>query len=86
MFLDKADDGNFALEVIEPTDEPFGGTARGAYALISAGPDGIFFSTQDGVGSPNEPIGTGDLAWPAFLERGAQAFDEFDDLRVFGGG
>ena len=32
------------------------GTAQGSYILISAGPDGIYFSTKDGPGTPEEPI------------------------------
>ncbi len=66
-------------------DDAFNGTARGAYVLISAGPDGVFFSVDDGPGTPNEPIGVG-LDWSEFFDLGPAVISEFDDIRVFGGG
>ncbi len=69
-------------------DEPLGAeaAARGRFVLFSAGPDGIYFSKADGPGSPQEPIDGGDLTTEEFLDLGPQIFDEFDDIRVFGGG
>ena len=61
---------------------PLQGTARGAYVLLSAGPDGIFFSSTDGPGTGGNPID--DLA--DFLDLGPTVIDEFDDVRIFGGG
>lgn len=58
------------------------GTARGAYVLISAGKDGIYFSGQDGPGTelnPVENIVTGEFGNP-------QVVEEYDDIRLFGGG
>jgi type II secretory pathway pseudopilin PulG len=67
-------------------DDVFQGTPQGAFVLISAGPDGVFFSKRDGPGSPDEPIGEGDLSFDDFLQMGPSVFSEFDDLRMFGGG
>ena len=60
------------------------GTARGAYILISAGPDGIYFSRQDGPGTLADPIddiieGNPDYQNPTIVK-------EYDDIRIFGGG
>ena len=63
-------------------DDPLTGTARGAYVLISAGPDGIYFSKQDGPGTPSAPVGNivdQDFGHPKVV-------DEYDDIRRFGGG
>lgn len=58
-------------------------TARGAYVLFSAGPDGIFFSAQDGPGAPGDEVtelgGNPDI-------NPDRAVDEYDDIRIFGGG
>ncbi len=63
--------------------EPLNGTARGAYVLISAGPDGIYFSITDGPGSPSDPVddivNDPDFGNPRVVE-------EYDDVRIFGGG
>lgn len=62
--------------------EPLSGTARGAYVLISAGPDGIYFSLTDGPGSPSEPVDDivdGEFGNPRVVR-------EYDDVRIFGGG
>lgn len=62
---------------------PLAGAPRGAWVLISAGRDGIFVSRTDGLGSPSVPvvdlIGTGN-------PKGPYALNEYDDVRVFGGG
>ncbi len=63
-------------------DDPLTGTARGAYVLISAGKDGVYFSIADGPGTPGatvEDIVTGPFGNP-------QVVEEYDDIRVFGGG
>ena len=67
--------------------ESLTGTARGAYVLISAGKDGVYFSVADGPGTPQLPIfGSGGLTFADFMELGPKVIDEFDDLRLFGGG
>lgn len=71
------------------SNEPLDGTARGAYVLFSAGPDGVFFSRLDGPGSRAVPIGpdTGTfISFGRFLDFGPSVIDEFDDVRIFGGG
>jgi type II secretory pathway pseudopilin PulG len=60
------------------------GEARGAFMLLSAGPDGVYFSRIDGPGSPREAIGDV-LTITDFHDMGASIIDEFDDVRVFGG-
>ncbi len=69
-------------------DQPLDGTARGAYVLFSAGPDGVFFSRLDGPGSRAVPIGPDpdEISFTAFLNLGPNVIDEFDDVRIFGGG
>jgi type II secretory pathway pseudopilin PulG len=57
-------------------DNPREGTARGDIILISAGPDGIYFSTHDGPGSPSEPLEV--IADPDDVDR-------FDDIVLSGG-
>lgn len=72
-----------ALGSSDPNDVMETSTARGAYVLISAGPDGIFFSAQDGPGAPGDEItalgGNPDI-------NPDRAVDEYDDIRIFGGG
>lgn len=63
-------------------DEPLNGTARGAYVLISAGPDGVYFSRQDGPGEPANPVDdilSGSDVNPRVVE-------DYDDIVFFGGG
>ncbi len=79
-------DATFAQIIRHPgfgePDKPLQSTARGAYVLISAGPDGIYFSRRDGPGSPSNPVAnivTGEFGNPRVVE-------EYDDGRVFGGG
>lgn len=55
-------------------------TARGAYLLVSAGPDGIYFSSHDGPGSPSNPV-SDITTMPS-----ASIVEEYDDVRIFGGG
>ncbi len=60
------------------------GTAQGAYILLSAGPDGIYFSAQDGPGTPADPI---DNIVDGLVEhRNPAILKEYDDIRIFGGG
>ncbi len=61
-------------------DGPLTGTARGAYVLISAGPDGIFFSRTDGPGTPTAP--EDDIVG----DHHPKVVDEYDDIRRLGGG
>ncbi len=56
------------------------GEARGGFILISAGPDGIFFSTEDGPGDAGSPVTLIVGEYPPTI------VDEYDDIRVFGGG
>ncbi|MHC4414054.1 MAG: type II secretion system protein [Planctomycetota bacterium] len=80
-------DATFAQIIRHPAfgepDDPLNGTARGAYSLFSAGPDGIYFSRKDGPGSPAEPVNNivddPDFGNPRVVE-------EYDDIRRFGGG
>jgi len=59
------------------------GTAQGAYILISAGPDGIYFSRKDGPGTTEIPVDDivddVDYQNPTIVK-------EYDDIRIFGGG
>lgn len=52
-------------------------TTRGGFVLISAGPDGIYLSTEDGEGSSNDP-----QEWI----RTPTVAGEYDDIVVIGGG
>jgi type II secretory pathway pseudopilin PulG len=85
--------GNFAQILRHPSfgvwdGSPLAGTnlrqarARGAYALFSAGPDGIYFSAADGPGRPTQPVT--DLTDPDY--NNPQSVEEYDDIRIFGGG
>jgi len=70
-------------------EESLTGTARGAYVLISPGKDGVYFSAADGPGTPLSPIfdeENGGLTFEQFMALGPKVIDEFDDLRLFGGG
>ena len=63
-------------------NDPLNGTARGAYVLISTGKDGVYFSVADGPGTPGNPVEdivTGQFGNP-------QVVEEYDDIRLFGGG
>ncbi len=68
-------------------DDPLNGTPRGGFVLLSAGPDGYYFSIADGPGEPKDQkrIGT-DPDWEKFHDFGPGVYDDFDDIRVFGGG
>lgn len=62
-------------------------TARGDFFLISAGPDGIYFSVADGPGSPGTPVT--DITSETAIDAGhggPMVVDEYDDIVVAGGG
>lgn len=61
---------------------PLSGTARGKYILISAGKDGVYFNRVDGLGTKGSPV------TPAVMlsKSGLAGLDNFDDIRLFGGG
>jgi type II secretory pathway pseudopilin PulG len=65
------------------------GQSKGAFVLMSAGPDGIYFSAVDGPGSDAVPIDDTNInallfqPGPRILE---EKTDGFDDIRIFGGG
>ncbi len=66
-------------------DDPLTGTARGAYVLISAGPDGIYFSQFDGPGTPTALVD--DIVTNSNLDLNTpRVVQEYDDIRRFGGG
>lgn len=64
---------------------PQTGTARAAYALFSAGPDGIYFSATDGPGTSASPV-TNIVNGTEPGSNTPRIADEYDDVRVFGGG
>jgi len=66
------------------TNDAQAGTARGAYILISAGPDGIYFSRQDGPGTLQVPID--DIIEGLEEHQNPTIVKEYDDIRIFGGG
>lgn len=62
------------------------GVARGRFVLISAGKDGIYFSTRDGPGTPSVPVTniiTSDFTNGGNF--GPAVVDTYDDIRIFGG-
>ena len=86
--LDGTDDQtkvrNFAQLIRNPAfgdaDKPLQSSPRGRYLIISSGKDGIYFSTEDGPGRRGTPVTN--LA----NKDGMAALDNYDDIRVFGGG
>jgi hypothetical protein len=68
----------------QTVDEILEGAARGEFVLISAGPDGIFFSAGDGPGSAATGMQVTDLSQPP--NNHAKVVEEFDDVLHFGGG
>ncbi len=63
---------------------PNAGAPRGAWVLISPGKDGIFFSRIDGPGSASAPVV--EIVSATANPRGPYVVNEYDDVRVFGGG
>ncbi|MDY7108009.1 MAG: prepilin-type N-terminal cleavage/methylation domain-containing protein [Planctomycetota bacterium] len=57
------------------------GQARGAFMLLSAGPDAIFLSREDGPGSPETPVD--DIYDPDVYPK--NVIEEYDDVLMFGG-
>lgn len=65
-------------------DEPLNGTPAGRFVLISAGPDGVYFSKFDGLGTPAAP--KIDIVSATANPAGPDIVSKYDDVRVFGGG
>lgn len=65
----------------DPT-KPLSGTARGRYLLISAGKDGVFLGRTDGMGNKETPVTTDQI----LSNDGLSGLDNWDDIRLFGGG
>ena len=61
---------------------PLSGTARGKYLLISSGKDGIYFNRTDGLGNKQIPVTSDKI----LSKEGLTSLDNWDDIRVFGGG
>ena len=61
---------------------PLSGTPRGKYLLISAGKDGIYFSRIDGLGNKTTPV----TSTVILSKEGLAGLDNWDDIRMFGGG
>jgi hypothetical protein len=57
------------------------GQARGAFMLLSAGPDGVYFSRHDGPGEPGDGNEVDNI-----IPFGPSIIEEFDDVLIFGGG
>jgi len=55
------------------------GTSRGSYVLLSAGPDGVFLSHQDG---PLTPAGGYESSWE---DISPEDIEKFDDVVIHGG-
>lgn len=68
-----------------PANNPLYSSSRGPILLLSPGPDGIYFSTKDGPGTEADPIDAADID-AKILQAGPKVIDEFDDIRIFGGG
>ena len=64
---------------------PYYGKARGAVMLLSAGPDGVYLSSTDGPGSNSNPLDGGAID-SDIIAIGPRVLEEFDDIRVYGGG
>ena len=63
-------------------NKPLSGTPRGKYLLISAGKDGIYFSRIDGLGNKTTPV----TSTVILSREGLAGLDNWDDIRLFGGG
>ncbi|MFO0828600.1 MAG: prepilin-type N-terminal cleavage/methylation domain-containing protein [Phycisphaerales bacterium] len=63
---------------------PLNGTARGRYVIISPGPDGIFFSSEQVRTSAGNPLT--DIVSQATNPAGPDLVKSYDDVIVAGGG
>jgi prepilin-type N-terminal cleavage/methylation domain-containing protein len=70
--------GHAALSQYNGNTGEYTGQARGAYMLLSAGPDGVYFSQTDGPGNQSEPQ-------PDILNMPSSVLEEYDDVLLFGG-
>ena len=59
------------------------GQAKGAYLVLSSGPDAVFFSQVDGPGEPGAAVLDISTANPANFP--PTIIDEYDDEFLFGG-
>lgn len=59
------------------------GVPRGKYFLISAGPDGVYYSAAQGRGTPSAP--QGDIVGYTANPDGPRVIDSFDDILLPGG-
>ena len=62
---------------------PVSAAARGAFVLISAGPDGFYFSRNVGPGLA-APIADANIQ--NIINPGPRIFEDFDDVRIYSGG
>jgi type II secretory pathway pseudopilin PulG len=67
------------------TTAPLYGQAKGDFMLLSAGPDGVYFSVADGPGSAGTPINSTNVD-ALIINIGPRVIDDFDDVRFYGGG
>ena len=65
-------------------DNPLAGASRGAIVLISAGRDGIYFANNDGPGAQGAVVNN--IVSGTLNPKGAYVVNEYDDIRIFGGG
>jgi type II secretory pathway pseudopilin PulG len=75
----------FKSAITTPAGSPRLGSPRGQFMLWSAGADGVFMSRVDGTGSRSAPLSGANIA-EKFINPGPRVLDEFDDVRVYGGG
>lgn len=68
------------------TDDPLNGTARGRYAIISPGPDGIYFASTEVLGGGSNPTPVLNIFDNVANPAGPTIVNEYDDIRIFGGG
>ena len=87
------DDRNKSMAVIlahpafYKNSNPLYGKARGAFVLISAGHDGVYYSATDGPGSDSDPVDDQNgYTIATLVSDGPKVVQEFNDIRVFGGG
>lgn len=82
------DPTNRALNIEKILEHPaIPGQTRGGFMLLSAGADGIYFSAEDGPGSPTNPIKDVGrrIGLPPPDGLPPSIFSEYDDVLIFGG-